>query len=232
MQKILIAQFNCIERVHLVSLDDDFLPLTAAETPLFAGVTAAWTELKDWAADQEGGKRRFREGSLERKLAARTMWKSMVEIAEMARSIALSGADPGIAERFRMPARRKYAEVVAAATAFAEAAEPVKATFIARGLPATFVTDLTALIAVFGTGSGERGNGRTRWTSGTAGVALAAKAGMDFVRQLRPMVRARLKDNPALAAAWELAARVARGAAGAEQASTPAPPPAGGGSGS
>jgi len=233
MQKILKSQFNCIERVHLISLDDDFLPLTAAETPLFAGVTAAWTELKDWAADQEGGKRGFREGSLERRLAARALRKSMLEIAEMARSIELSGVDPGIAERFRMPAQHTYAALFASANAFAEAAEAAKALFIARGLAPTFVTDLTALIAVFGTGSGERGNGLTRWTTGTAGVAVAAKKGMDFVRQLRPMVRARLKADPALAAAWDLAARVASpGTIGTGETPAPTAPPSGGGSGS
>ncbi len=208
MRKIVKLEFNCIERVHLISLDADYLPLTPTETPLFAGVTAAWTEFKDWAASQESGKRGFREGTFERRGTARAIRLSMLDIAEMARSIELSGVDPGISERFRMPAQRTYAALVASATAFAESAEAAKALFVARGFAATFVDDLEALIAAFETSSGARGNGRTRWTSGTAGLAYVAKTGMDFVRQLRPIVRARLKSNPALAAAWDLATRV------------------------
>src|SRR5215204_681845 len=123
MRKIVKLQFNCIERVHLISLDPEFLPLTPAETPLFAGVTAARAEQADWATGQEAGKRGFREGTFERRMAARALRKSMLEIAEMARSIELSGVDPGIAERFRMPAQHTYAALVASANAFAEAAE-------------------------------------------------------------------------------------------------------------
>src|SRR4051812_28039756 len=100
MRKIVKLQFNCIERVHFISLDPEFLPLTPAETPLFAGVTAARAELNGWATGQEEGKRGFREGTLERRLAAHDLRKAMLDIAEMARSIELSGVDPGIAERF------------------------------------------------------------------------------------------------------------------------------------
>jgi hypothetical protein len=228
MLKIVKLQFNCIERVHLISLDEDFLPLTAAEAPLFAGVTAARSTFLEWAASQEGGKRDFREGTLERRLAASAMRGSMLEMAEMARSIEISGIDPGISERFRMPARRTYAALSASGTAFAEAAEPIKALFIARGLAATFVDDLLAHVAVFGTGSATRGDGLTRQTSSTAGLAIVAKQGMDFVRQLRPMVRARLKSQPALAAAWDLAARVE--SAGSPEEEEPAPAPPSGGS--
>jgi hypothetical protein len=228
MRKIVKLQFNCLERVHLISLDENFLPLTPAETPLFAGVTAAHSQFAEWAAGQEGGKRDFREGTLERRLAAKAMRGSMAEIAEMARSIELAGVDPGISERFRMPASRAYAVLAAAGSAFAEAAEPAKALFIARGFAATFVDDLEAHIAVLGAGSGTRGNGLTRQTSSTAGLALVAKAGMDFVRQLRPMVRARLKSQPALAAAWDMAARVESAGSPAEEEAPAVPAPSSG----
>ena len=228
MRKYVKQQFNCIERVHLISLDEDFLPLTPAETPLFAGVTAARSQFAEWAANQEGGKRDFREGTLERRLAASAMRGAMLEIAEMARAIELAGVDPGISERFRMPSRNTYAALVASGTAFAEAAEPVEALFIARGFAATFVDDLEGLIAVFQTGTGTRGDGLTRQTSSTAGMALVAKAGMDFVRQLRPMVRARLKPQPALAAAWDLAARVESAGDPDEEEATVATLPASG----
>ena len=222
------VHYNCIGRVHYISLDPELLPLTPAETPLFTGVTTAWTQLKDWALGQEGGKRAFHEGVFERRAVARDLRKSMLDIAEMARSIELSGADPGISERFRMPAKRAYATLVASAQSFAEAAEEAKALFTARGFAATFVDDLEAKIAMFDAGDGTRASGLTRQNSGTAGLRIAAKVGMDCVRQLRPMVRARLKDKPALAAAWDLACRVeARNSVG-----SPPPGDGSGGSGS
>ena len=49
MEKRILVHFNCIGRVHYISLDPELLPLTPAETPLFAGVTTAWTQLKEWA---------------------------------------------------------------------------------------------------------------------------------------------------------------------------------------
>jgi hypothetical protein len=223
MHNYVIRRFNCLERVHYVSLNPDMLPLTPAETPLFAGVTTAWNELKNWGVGQEGGKRAFREGTSERRGAIRAIRGSMVEIAEMARSIEAAGIDPGISERFRMPTQRTYAAMVASGSAFAEAAEAAKALFIARGLAATFVDDLEAQIVRFTTSGAARANGLTRWTAGTAGLDAVARRGMDLVRQLRPMVRARLKSQPALVAAWDLASRVE--AAG----SNPATPPAGGG---
>lgn len=215
--------FNCLERVHYVTFDPEMLPLTPAETPLFAGVTTAWNQLKDWATGQEGGKRAFHEGVLSRRLVIRNLRGAMLGIAEMARSIELAGVDPGISERFRMPAQRTYAALLASAEAFAEAAEPAKALCIERGMAATFVDDLEALIALFEANGGTRAGGLARQISGTAGMKIVAKTGMNFVRQLRPMVRARLKANPALAAAWDLASRM--------EAAPSSPSPVGAGTG-
>ena len=228
MENRIKVHYNCIGRVHYISLDPELLPLTPAETPLFAGVTTAWNQLKSWAMGQEGGKRAFHEGVFERVGAVHLLRKDMVAITEMARSIELSGADPGISERFRMPERRSYASMVASAEAFAEAAEAAKALFTARGMAATFVDDLEAKIALVEGGAGIRAGGLTRLNSGTAGLRIAAKQGMEYVRQLRPMVRARLKDKPALAAAWNLACRVE------SRSSVGSPPPGddSGGSGS
>jgi hypothetical protein len=239
MENRIKVHYNCIGRVHYISLDPELLPLTPAETPLFAGVTTAWNQLKSWALGQEGGKRAFHEGVFERIGAVRLLRQDMVAIAEMARSIELSGVDPGISERFRMPSKRTYATMVASAEAFAEAAETAKALFTARGMAATFVDDLEAKIALVGGGEEARAGGLTRQNSGTAGLRIVAKQGMDFVRQLRPMVRARLKDKPALAAAWNLACRVEsrssvgsppdEGSGGSGSGGT-TPPPSGSGS--
>jgi hypothetical protein len=60
-------------------------------------------------------------------------------------------------------------------------------------------------------------------------MAATAAAGMKAVRTLRPIMRAHLKAQPALLAAWNTASRVARSTPAAEAgtATPPATPPSG-----
>ena len=121
----------------------------------------------------------------------------------------------------------------AAAQAFADAAEPSKALFIAGGLPATFVEDLEALLPTLDTATGSRQDGLFDQTAGTAGLETLADQGLQLIQQLRPMMRVHLKNQPALLEAWNLASRVARRRGGKKEeeepvtpASAPAPAPA------
>jgi hypothetical protein len=152
-------------------------------------------------------------------------------IADIAKSIAEEGEEPGIAEKFRLPrANRTYQMVASTGVGFANEAEPIKALFIERGMEATFVTDLRALVTEFETAAGVRVGGLAVQITGTAGLAQLAREGLRFVRLLRPLINEKLKANPALQASWQLASRVAKRGA-AEVPVTP-PPPATPGSGS
>ena len=222
--------FNCVERVHFFKDEPALAPLTPKETELFGSVTAAWNGLKAYSADQTTGNHGFREGALERRLAVNSMVAMNRRIADIAKSIAEEGVDPGMAEQFRLPRNRTHLVVAITADAFADEADPVKALFIERGMEATFVTDLRALVTAFETASGVRVGGLAVQTTGTAGVAQLARSGLKSVRLLRPLIREKLKTNLPLQAAWDLAARVAR--RGTEEApATPPAPPEGSGSG-
>ena len=223
--------FNCIERVHFYGAKPELAPLTPKETTLFAGVTSAWNGMKNWNADKGTGNRNFREGCNERRRIIGLLSAMNRRIADMAKSIALEGVKPGLAERFRLPRNRTYDVVVATAQGFAAEAEAEEALFIERGMPATFIADLEALIPQFVAAGGTRLGGLSVQTTGTAGLKILAKQGLKFVQLLRPIIREKLNAQPALQAAWNLAARVARRGA-TEPVTTPPPsPPESGGSG-
>jgi hypothetical protein len=210
-------RFEAVERVHFFGEKPE-LVRTPAETPLFTSITATWTAMKNWGVDQVGGNQGFRAGALERRIARDTILESMREISDMAMGLAVAGTLPAGGEMFRMPRSRTFVHVAAAAQAFADAAEPVKALFIAGGLPATFVEDLEALLPTLDTATGARQTSLFDQTAGTAGLKALADEGLRLIQQLRPMMRTHLKNQPALLEAWNLASRVSRRRDGEEEA--------------
>jgi hypothetical protein len=224
-------RFNCVERVHFYAGKPELAPLTPKETTLFAGVTAAWNGMKTWNVDQGMGNRGFREGCAERRRLISSMSSMNRRISDLAKSIALEGVNPGLAERFRLPRNRTYDVVIATAQGFAAEADSVEALFIERGMPATFIADLEALIPQFQTAGGTRVDGLATQTAGTAGLELLARQGLKFVRLLRPIIREKLQSQPALQAAWNLASRVAARGAAEPAGTPPTPPPESSGSG-
>jgi hypothetical protein len=232
MRNIVRVRFECIEGVHLFRLKPEMAPLTPKETTLFAGVETAYHGLKDYLVDQGTGNRAYREGAAARRLLVYEMWAMSRRISDIARSIAEEGADPGMAEKFRLPrANRTYLTVAAIASGFADAAEPLLALFTERGMEATFVADLRAKVTAFETASATRARGLSVQTTGTAGLLLLAKQGLKFVRLLRPVITEKLKNNPALLASWKLVSRVASTASVAVPTGGEEQPPEGSGDG-
>jgi hypothetical protein len=220
--------FNCAERVHFFGEKPELAPLSPKETTFFAGVTTAWTGMKAYNVDQGTGNRGFREGAAERRLLVDAMRSMNRRIADLAKSIAEEGVDPGIAEKFRLPRKNgTYLVVAGTALGFADEAEPIEALFTERGMEATFVADLRALVTEFETASGVRVGGLAVQTTGTAGLKQLAKEALKFVRLLRPVISEKLKGQPAVQAAWLLASRVAKRGTVEAPATPPEPPGSG-----
>jgi hypothetical protein len=213
--------FNCMESsVHFLQ-KPEVLPLTPKETSFATPLAAAYAGVKLHLVDQGVGNRGFREGALERFGMVDAIASMNRRIADIAKSIAEEGVDPGLAEKFRLPRRRNYLTVVGTGLGFADEAEPIEALFTERGMEATFVADLRALVTEFETASGVRVNGRSVQTTGTAGIAQLTREGLRYVRLLRPLIHERLKTNVPLQTAWGMAARVAN----RETEVTPSTPP-------
>jgi len=208
MKRITKWKMECAERVHLFGEKPE-ITFTPAETAIFANVTTTWTAMKNWGANQVGGNLGFRAGAKERRAARDKILGSMREISDMAKGLEVAGTLPAGGEQFRMPRVRTFANVAATAQAFADAAESVKALFIAGGLATTFVEDLEALLPTLDAASGERQTGLFDQTAGTAGLEALGDEALRLIQRLRPMMRTHLKNQPALLEAWNLASRVA-----------------------
>ena len=226
MKNYELRVFNCAERSHFFLQKPEVGVLTAKEMVFATSLAAAYTGLKSYFVDQGAGNRGFREGAAERRLLVSAMVAMNRRIADLAKSVAEEGVDPGMAEKFRLPRNRTHLNVASTALGFANEAEPIEALFTERGMEATFVDDLRGLVTAFETASGVRVGGLAVQTTGTAGLALLTVDALKHVRLLRPLISEKLKNQPALQAAWKMAARVAKRGA-AEVPATPPEVPAG-----
>jgi hypothetical protein len=203
------------------------LTLNAKLTALFAKMGPIRTQMEDWSEDQASGRGERRGGAAERQRLRKVIRASMRDINEIARAMPAEEF-PGVKEKFRMPVSNAYHVVLAGARAFVEDAEPIKAAFIERALPATFVDDLDALVTQFASATAMKEAGRAETVGGTAGLASAAASATKTVRELRSCMRYHLRNQPDLLAAWLTASRLQRSAAAAKPAEEP---PAGSGAG-
>ena len=203
-------EMEAMDRVDLFGKKPE-LTLTPKLTGLFATVGTYLTALRNWGEEQIAGLQDRQAGVVQRRILAKDIRSRLLEISDVAKSMEEEG-DVGTAELFRYPVRATYETLILTAETFAERAQPIVAQFTDRGLAATFVTELRAQITAFRDATGVKNGGRATRAAGTAGLAATAAAGMKAVRTLRPLMRVHLKAQPALLAAWKLAARVERAA--------------------
>jgi hypothetical protein len=198
------------------------LVLTPTETTHFASVATNLAAARDHGSDQVSGRSGYREGAAERQSLAADIYGVLRRMSDMAKSMDEEG-DIGVKERFRLPVKPTYEALMVTAASFTEKATAMSAVFVARGFAATFLDDLGAKVTALGAASGVKVEGAADQVAGTAGLDHFIREGLKAVRILRPMMREHLKDDPALLAAWNSAARVARSAA-KEPGDTPPPP--------
>lgn len=203
----IIRTSECIGRV-VVFGDRDDVTFGTKETALFTSLVPIKVALTASGSQQAGGNRGFREHANERAVAAKSARTLMRDIAEIAKSLAERGEDIGANEAFRMPPNTSYARLASAALAFVDLVEPRKALFIERGLAATFVEDLEGMIATLSSAGETTGTSLSRQVGGTAGLEILANDGMKIVRELRSILRLKLRNTPGLLAEWESVARV------------------------
>lgn len=207
MNKKIIQVSECVGRVVAFGGRPD-LTFTAKETALFTSLAPIKTALSTAAAKQSTGNRGFRENANERVFAATSLRSMLRDIAEIAKSLAERGEDVGAKEAFRMPPHSSYANLAAAAQAFVDLVEPRKVLFTDRGLAATFVEDIEARIATLSAAGADRDTDLGSQVGGTAGLEILAKQGMAIVRELRSIMRVKLRLTPGLFEEWHSIARV------------------------
>jgi hypothetical protein len=156
-----------------------------------------------------------------REVYARDLRNFLKEVNRTARTFTTE--HPGIAPIFRLPRSGSYPALLATANAVIEAATPIQASFVDAGMPATFLTELAALVTAFTAATGQKAGGGITRTMGTAGLRAQATLGIIAARKLDACVRNHYRGNAEVLAGWAHARRIER--APQRTNSTPTPPP-------
>lgn len=123
---------------------------------------------------------------------------------------AMARRQPGIEEKFRVPARQSDREFITTARRFAADAEPLTAEFIKYELPTDFLDDLRADITALEQTLGEKTVSASSAVTVGAAIDENIAAGIEAIRDLDAVVRNRYRNDPTTLAAWANATHVAR----------------------
>lgn len=177
---------------------------------LLAEVNNVLTGLEAQTAAQSSGKRAGKEKTTLKSVARAALREELEAISRTARALALTV--PGLDDKFRLPRNVGDQVWLATARSFAADAQPLKAEFIRRGLPAEFLADLDAAIAEFEQAIDQRAHSTGARVAATAAIDELIERGMNAVRELDAIVRNTARHDPAALAEWLSASHVERAA--------------------
>jgi hypothetical protein len=187
---------------------DAKLATNAYARELFARLSQTIAQIETHSAVQSSNVRTLKESGATKE-AARTKLRARLEaVGRTAKP--LEATMPGVAGKFRVPARLKDQELLSLARAVSNDAAPLKAEFVKRGLPATFIEDLAGAVEELEQAVGQKIQNREARVSSTATVKGLVGEGASVVRELDPIMLNVFAADAAALAAWESASRVER----------------------
>jgi hypothetical protein len=193
----------------------EFARLLAARIPagsfaseLFASLSHIIANLQAAADRQSSNMRAAQQGTTSKSSLRDELYLDLKAIARTARAMALT--TPGLEDRFRLPRDAKEQALLSAARTFAADALPLKAEFIRRGLPATFLEDLNADIDAYEAALSRQTQGTEEHVAATAAIEDLIDEGIKVMSELDAIMRNMFADDPATLAQWLSASRVER----------------------
>lgn len=198
-------------------------PANTRGSEVIAALNTVITKLEGHATTQESGKRAALEGTAVKAVARAALREDMEAISRTARAMALT--TPGLDDKFRLPRNVGDQAWLAAARSFAADAEPLKAEFIRRGLPADFLEDLDADIEAFEQSIDSRAQKTGTRVAATVAIDEAIERGMNAVRELDAIVQNVFRDDPAALAEWTSASHTERSPRHPAAVQPPSTPP-------
>jgi hypothetical protein len=187
---------------------------------LFDSIAGCADEIEARAAAETSGRGAARQGTAGKASARAAILEDLAIIRRTARSMAV--VITGLDDKFRLPQKSTDRELLDTARAFLADAEPLKAEFLRREVPERVFQDLGTNIAAFESALNAQYAGKGESVTAGASIDAAFERGTDALRQLDPIVRNKLHNNPAALAAWMTAKRTERAA----RRSNPGTPPA------
>lgn len=215
--------FEMLERIESFMLKH-VIPLPRA-TAARAEVLATINALRTAAKSQTGGRNQSAGGAQLRESCWRALRQVLREINRTART--LEAEHPGIRATFRLPRTRSFPAQTTSAKAIIAAATPIKDSFVAAGLPETFLTEVTTVLAAFEAATAQKHGGKIAQVAATAALKAEAARGIQAATKLDACVRNHFRHQPEILAAWTHARHIQRGRSRPRPTSPPpAPAPA------
>ena len=175
---------------------------------LFDAINGEVNALEAHAVAEASGRGTARQGTSRKAVARARLLEDLSILRRTARSI--GARMPGLEAKFRLPRKMSDRELLDTARAFRADAETFKAEFLRREVPEQLFQDLGENLAAFESALGEQNTGKGESIAAGASIDAAIESATDALRQLDPIVRNKLRDNPAALASWESARRTER----------------------
>jgi len=200
-------RYECFLRIKQFGIDNaaDFAAIPVAVTN-FGVITTEVDFLDEQGAEQQEGFGDARGATDVKGTARENLREELSDIARTARSMEYQF--DGISDRFRMPRNSSDQTLLATGRAWVDEATPIVADFVAYGMAATFVTDLTAACDAFEATFGPQASAIDDHVEATADIGESVRRGMVARRILDGIVRNVYKNDPGKLAAWTSASHI------------------------
>jgi len=207
MDTLAVRRFNMLVRIReFGTAHPDLFPADSLGARTLAELGDIVDRLHASAMSESSGHSAARQGTVSKTAARQALRSALEAIARTARGIAVD--TPGVAGGFLVPRGQNDHELAIAARRFADDAAPLAASFIAHGLPASFVADLQAALGLFERATGGRATAREAHVGARAGIGAAIDAAFAILPRLDAIVENGVAGNPSLLAAWRSARHV------------------------
>jgi hypothetical protein len=184
------------------------IPAGSFAAELFARLTQIITDIQAAADRQSSSRRAAQQGTTSKASISAELLMHLRAIARTARVMALM--TPGLEDRFRFPRNARGQALMSTARTFATAAEPMKAEFIRRGLPADFLDKLKAAIAAYEQALTQQTQGAEERVAATAALDDLVNEGLRTMQELDAVMLNMFALDAATLAQWQSASRVER----------------------
>jgi hypothetical protein len=208
MKSTIARVFDMLQRVHRCILENPIAPELPRASAARLEIIAIISALSVAAKNQVGGRQESTGGVQRRETCWRALRRYLAQINHTART--LEPEHPGIRPTFRLPRTRSYPALLAAARSIIAAATPLKSSFLACGLPKTFLEDVTTLLADFEAATTQKLGGKITQVASTAELKEQAARGILAATKLDACMRNHFRHNPEVLAAWKHARHIER----------------------
>ncbi len=159
---------------------------------------------------QDAGAGDFHGGTTSKSVQRDGLMAVLRGFNKSAGAIATAEGTPEIMYNFRMPHGTNDTVIAARARAFADAAVPLKAKFLALEHPADFIEALRQRVVDFENADSEQSTGLQGQVGATASIDDLIDQGLVILKQLDAIMHNKYASNPEKLAAWLTASNIQR----------------------